>query len=206
MFDPDLAEADARRDWVEHNCKRLVVGLVGNDPYPINQDCGLNTLAIGEHFPTRKEHVAAEQYCSIYNATVDALIAQYGIPEWADVYRRKADRKRMLELIVGNLHPRSELESVIDVRRHRVHQLVHWTWDAIAFADLPEHGLSFMVGDISARCGRIDYFDSTVRHNNLIASEQFRRRHFPKCRGTTSLLDLRQTRTCHNHAVNGSRR
>lgn len=180
QYDPDKAENDAHRDWGEHKCKRLCVGLVDNDPYPIDRDCGLNTMAIGEHFPTREEYIAAKRYCSIYNATVDALIAEHGIPEWADVYRRKADRERMLKLIVGNLHPRSELESVVDVKRHRVYQLVNWTWkEAIAFADLPEEGLSFLVGDVSPRCGRIDMYDSTVRPGRLLASEHFRRRHFP---------------------------
>ncbi|WP_037251441.1 hypothetical protein [Rhodopirellula europaea] len=179
MFDPAQAEADAHRDWAGHRCGVLCVGLVGNDPYPINPESGLNTRCIGEHFPTLEEHLAAAEYCSIYNETVSALIAEHGIPEWADVHRRKADRRRMLELIVGNLHPCSELARVIDVRRHRVHQLVNWTWDAIAFADLPDHGLSFMVGDVSPRCGRIDMFDSTVRHANLLASEHYRRRHFP---------------------------
>jgi hypothetical protein len=180
-YDPVEAKNDAQRDWIDQKCKRLCIGLVGNDPYPINRDCGLNTMAIGEYFPTREEHIAAELYCSIYNATVDALIAQHGIPNWADVHRRTSDRERMLNLIIGHLHPRSELASVIDVRRHRVYELVNWTWkEAIAFADLPEHGLSFMVGDVSPRCGRIDMFDSTIRHTNLIASEQFRRRHFPQ--------------------------
>jgi hypothetical protein len=191
-YEPDKAESDAHRDWAEHKCKRLCVGLVGNDPYPINRDCGLNTMAIGEHFPTLGEHIAAERYCSIYNATIDALIAEHGIPEWADVHRRKADRDRMLKLIVGHLHPRSELASVIDVKRHRVYQLVNWTWkEAIVFADLPEHGLSFMAGDVSPRCGRIDMFDSTMRHGNLIASEYFRRRHFPQLPWDTLASKLR---------------
>lgn len=181
QYDPDDAENDAHRDWAEHKCKRLCIGLMGNDPHPINHDCGLSTMAIAEYFPTREEHVAAERYCWIYNATLDALIAKHGIPEWADVHRRKADRERMLRLIVGHLHPRSELETVIDVKRHRVRQLVYWTWkEAIAFADLPEEGLSFLVGDISPRCGRIDMYDSTVRPGRLLASELFRRSHFPQ--------------------------
>src|SRR5262245_7468796 len=100
-YDPDKAESDAHRDWDEHKCKRLCIGLTGNDPYPINPDCGLNTMAIGEYFPIPEEYIAAKRYCLIYNAAVDALIAKHGIPAWADIHRRKADRERMLRLIVG---------------------------------------------------------------------------------------------------------
>jgi len=180
QYDPSIAENDARRDWAQQTCKRLCVGLVGNVPYSINHDCGLITQSIGEWFPTPEEHIAAKDYCSIYNATVDALIAEHGIPEWADVHRRRADRERMLLLIAGRLHPKAELKSMIDLSRHSVDALVRWTWKAaVAFADLPEEGVSFLVGDISPRCGRVDMYDSKSRPGRLIASEHYQRRHFP---------------------------
>jgi hypothetical protein len=148
----------------------------------LETDSGFCIASVGDCFPTSEEYSNAEKYCRAFNQAVAELVAERGLPEWAPG-KRLPDRQKVLEMLAGNLRGRKDIPESVRLR-HRVNQLVNWKWngngDPHAWADFPELNLTMLVGNVSARCGLVEIYDSTKRPGICLAQYQYRRRHFPR--------------------------
>jgi hypothetical protein len=77
-MDPSRASEDARQRWRERRVRRLVIGLLRFDGPTLFKDDVFYCASLGCHSSPE-----GEAYVQAYNETLDALVREHGMPEWA---------------------------------------------------------------------------------------------------------------------------
>jgi predicted RNA-binding Zn-ribbon protein involved in translation (DUF1610 family) len=166
---PTSAAQQARADWEAGTARYLTCGLMRADHPRLDRELGLYVASTG--------CVASQEifaYIKQYNAQIQSLREEFGLPSWAPG-SRLPERRRLLELM-SDAHPVTTREQLDALRLGSLGYPFRLSdlQPVVVYRRLENPGLLLLGSDVTAMKGCIDVLD--LREEVWMVSEVFDRK------------------------------